>query len=142
MYNRNKKDPENRKLAAEILIQQTPTKDIIMAENQLGVQTRSMMDTQHNNPEQLPVPNPTPTPNLDPQNTALNPVVEQTGLETDNLMEYIRTSSEINLDLYVPDLINTHIGDMIKNRLPTHTSRNHITVNCPMLKDIFSNSAF
>ena len=78
-----------------------------MTDSQLGVQTRSMMDTQCNNPDQLPVPennstlaagDPLPTPNLDPQNLALNPVVELTLIETDNLMEYVRTSSEINLD--------------------------------------------
>ena len=107
--------------------------------------------TQFNNPEQLPDPehnptpatgDPTPTPNLDPQNPALNPVAELTGIETDNLIEYVRTSSEINLDWYVPDLMNTHIRDMIKNRLPTHTSRNHIIVTCLMLKDFFSTSTF
>ena len=122
-----------------------------MADNQWAVQTRSMSDCQCNNPEQLPAPennptpaagDPTPTPNLDPQNPALNPVVELTGIETDNLIEYVRTSSKINLEWYVPDLMNTRIGDMIKNRLPTHTSRNYITVTCPMLKDFFSTSTF
>ena len=119
-----------------------------MADNQLGVQTRSMTDAQHNNPDQLPAPedNPTPTagdPTTTPSlNPALNPVVELTRMETDNLMEYVRTYSNINLDWYVPDLMNTRMRDMIENRLPTHTSRNHITVACPMLKDFFSNSMF
>ena len=84
------------KLSAEIPLQQTSTKNLIMADNQLGVQTRSMMDAQCNNREQLPVPennptpaagDPTPTPNLDPQNPTLNPVVELTRIESDNLME-------------------------------------------------------
>ena len=56
-----------------------------MADSQMGVQTRSMTDGQRNNPDQLPVPennstlavgDPIPTPNLDPQNPALNVVVE------------------------------------------------------------------
>ena len=42
----------------------------------------------------------------------------------------------------LPDLTNTHVRDMIKNRLPTHISRNHITVACPMMKDFFSTSMF
>ena len=131
--------------------------DIIMAENRVGVQTRAMVDAQHNEdqtanpPEQQPAPdatnNPTPatgnpTPNLDHQNPALNPTVELTRIETDSMMEYVRTSSNISLDWYVPDLNNTHVRDMIKNRLPTHTGRNHITVNCPMLKDLFKTSIF
>ena len=110
-----------------------------MAENQLGVQTRSMVDAQckeeqtANHLEQQPVPeatnNPTPTmenptPNQDPQNPALNSTVELTRIEIDNMMEYIRTSSNISLDWYVPDLNNTHMRDMIKNRLLTHTGRN------------------
>ena len=128
-----------------------------MAENQLGVQTRAMVDAKckegqtSNTQEQQPVPeatnNPTPareypTPNLDPRNPALNPVVELTSIETDNMMEYVRTSNNINLDWYVPDLMNTRIRDMIKNRLPTHTGRNYITVTCPMLKDFFGTSTF
>ena len=123
--------------------------NLTMADNQLGVQTRSMMDAQCNNPDQLPDPednptptagDPTPTPNLDPQNPALNPVVELRRMETDNLREYVRTYSNINLDWYVSDLMNTRIRHMIKNRLPNCTSRNHITVTCPMLKDFFCNS--
>ena len=151
LYIRNEKVWRNRKVISRKPIQQSSTKDLIMADNQQGVQTRSMMDAQCNNPEQLQVPennptpaagDPTPTPNLDPQNPALNPVVELTGIETDNLTEYVRTSSETNLDWYVPDLMNTHVKDMIKNRLPTRTSRNHITVTYPMLKDFLSTSMF
>ena len=120
-----------------------------MADNQMGVQTRSMIDTQCH--RQQPVPettnNPTPatenpTPNQDLQNSALYPVVELTRLETENMMEYVRTSSNINLDCYVLDLMNTRIRDMIKNRLPTRTGRNHITITCPMLKEFFNTSMF
>ena len=85
---------------------------------------------------------PTPTPNLDPQSPALSPVVELTKIETDDLIEYVRTSSEINLDWYMSDLRNTHVRDIIKSRVPTCMSQNHITITCPMLKDFFSNSTF
>ena len=102
-----------------------------MADNQLGVQTRSMVDTQHkeeqttNTLEQQPVsettnnPSPAmenPTPNQDLQNPAFSPIVELTRIETDSMMEYVRTSSNINLDWYMPDLMNTRVRDMIRNR--------------------------
>ena len=131
--------------------------DIILAENRLGVQTRSMVDTEHNEdqtanlPGQQPVPDATnnltpaienPTPDLDHQNPALNLTVELTRIETDSMMEYVRTSSNISLDWYVPDLNKTCVRDMIKNRLPTCTSRNHITVTCTMLNDFFKTSSF
>ena len=84
-----------------------------MADNPPGVQTRAMVDAQSkegqtsNTKEQQPIleatNNPTParenpTPNRDPQNPALNPVAELTSIETGKMMEYIRTSSNINLD--------------------------------------------
>ena len=93
-----------------------------MAHSQTGVQTRSMTEAQCKNPDQLLAPEDNPTPaagdptstwNLDPQNPVPNPVVELTRIETDNLMEYVRTSSKINLDWYVPDLMNTCIRDTI-----------------------------
>ena len=116
-----------------------------------------MVDTQHNEeetanpPGQPPVqevannPNPAienPTLNPDHQNPALNPTVELTRVETDSMIEYIRTSSNIGLDWYVPDLNNTCGRDMIKNRLSTRTGRNHITVTRPMLKEFFTTSTF
>ena len=82
VYNRNIKDAGIEKYQQK---KHSSTKDPIMADSQLGVQTRSMTDTQCNNPDQLPVPennstlavgDPIPTPNLDPQNPALNVVVE------------------------------------------------------------------
>ena len=69
--------------------------DNILAENRLGVQTRSMVDAPCNEdqtanpPEQQPVPdatnNPASTtenPNTNPQNLASNPTVELTRMET------------------------------------------------------------
>ena len=116
-----------------------------------------MVDTQHNEeetanpPEQQPVqeitnnPMPAtenPTPNVDHQNPALNPTVELTRMETDNMIDYVRRFSNIGLDWYVPDLNNTRVRDMIKDRLPTSTGRTHITITCPLLRQFFTTSTF
>ena len=79
-----------------------------MAENKLGVQTRSMADAKHTKGENPSEPehqqiqvtgdNPEivrdqPTPNLDEQNqknAALNPTVELTRKDADNIEEYVR----------------------------------------------------
>ena len=98
-----KRTQEIEKLSAEKNIHQTSIKDLTMADNQMGVQTRSMTHAQCNNPDQMPVPednptpaagDPTPTANLDPQNPALNPVVELRGIETSNLIEYVRNPAK------------------------------------------------
>ena len=57
-----------------------------------------------------------PTPNPD-QNAALNPTVELTRVNEENMEEYVRRHSEIGLDWYVPDLNNTRKIDLIKTRL-------------------------
>ena len=128
-----------------------------MAENKLGVQTRSMADAQlieeeiPNQLEHQPVlmntENPTiatdhPTPNLDQQNAALNPTMELTRTDTDNMEEYIRRYSDIGLYWYVPNLSNTCVRDLIRDRLPISTGRTKILVNCPLLREFFTTSTF
>ena len=128
-----------------------------MAENKLGVQTRSMADAQRiedeipNQPEYQPVQmnpyNPKiapdhPTPNLHQQNAALNLTVELTRTDANNIEEYIRRYSNIGLDWYVPNLCNTHMRDLIKNRLPISTGRTKILANCPQLREFFTTSTF
>ena len=117
-----------------------------MAENKLEVQTRSMADAQRieeemsNQLEHQPVqPNTdnrartpeNPTPTIDQQYASLNPVVELTRTDVDNMEVYIRRFSDIGLDWYVPNLCNTHVRDLIKNRLPIRTGKTKILVNCP-----------
>ena len=128
-----------------------------MAKNRLGVQTRLMVDTQRNKnqtantPEQQPVQavinNPTPaienpTPNADPQNPALNPTVELTRMETDNMIDYVRNFSNISLDWYVADLNNSCVRDVLNDRLSTGTGRTKILVTCPLLREFFTTSTF
>ena len=112
-----------------------------MAENKVGVQTRSMADAQRieeeipnqieHQPVQMNTDNPAiasdhPKPNLNQQNAAMNPTVELTRTDADNIEEYIRGHSDIGLDWYVPDLSNTHVRDIIKNRIPINTGRGKI----------------
>ena len=128
-----------------------------MAENKLRVQTRSMADTQcikeeipnqpKHKPVQLNTDNPTrtpenPTPTLDQQNAALNPVAKLTRTYVDNMEEYVRRFIDIGLDWYVPNLCNTHVRDLIKNRLPISTGKTKILVNYPQLRDFFTTSTF
>ena len=83
-----------------------------------------------------------PTPNPDQQNAALNPTVELTRMDDENIEEYIRRHGEIGLDWYVPDLSNTRVRDLIKTRLPIRTGKGRILFNCPQLRDFFSVSNF
>ena len=98
-----------------------------MAENKLGVQTKSMMDAQctegetPNEPEHqqvqmnrdnIEIVRDQLTPNLDQQNAALNPTLELTRTDADNIEEYVRRHSDIDLDWYVPNLVNTRVRDL------------------------------
>ena len=128
-----------------------------MAENKLGVQTRSMANAQHieeetsnqleqkqveMNTDNLGIARDNLTPNLDQQNAALNPTVKLTRTDADNIEEYIRRHSDIGLDWYVPNLSNTRVRDVIKHRLPISTGRGKILFNCPHLRKFFTTSTF
>ena len=83
-----------------------------------------------------------PRSNQVQQNTALNPTVEPTRTDTNGIEEYIRKHSDIGLDWYVPDLSNTHVIDLIKDRLPISTGKDKILFNCPQLREFFTTSTF
>ena len=83
-------------------------------------------------------------PNMDQLNAALNPTVELTRINgnqlvmsDENIEHYVRRHGEIGLDWYVLDLSNTNIRDIIKARLPSKTERGRILFNCPQLRDFF-----
>ena len=108
-----------------------------------------MMDAKCNNLDQLPVPennptpaagDPTPTPNLDPSSIKSSSRTDKNrNWQPDGIHQNIQWNQ---LRLVCTRFMNTRVRDMIKNRPPTHTSRNHITVTCVMLKDFFSTSTF
>ena len=128
-----------------------------MADNRLGVQTRSMVDAQcteeenqnplenqqvqHHNDNIITTPDHL-APNPDQQNAALNPTVELTRTDNDNIEEYIRRHSDIGLDWYVLNLSNTRVRDLIKDGLPISTGRGKILFNCPQLREFFTTSTF
>ena len=92
------------------------------AENDSGVQTRAMTEAQHieeeaqrqldNQHEQAQRENPIAvtgptTPNLGPQDPAMNPTVELHKIGDENIKELIKRQGAISLDWYVPNLSNT-----------------------------------
>ena len=111
-------------------------------DNNIGIQTRAMAEAQHtegeanreltNNPEQA----------QDAPNPAMNPTVDLHRTDDIVIEEFIKRQGTIGLDWYVPDLCNTWVGILIKNRLPINTTQGRILFNCPLLSEFFSTSNF
>ena len=127
-----------------------------MAENQLGVKTRSMTDTQHaekgnqndtehqqmqTNPKIAPDQHQHPH-NPDNQVTIQNPTVKLTRKDVDDVEEYVRRHSDIGLDWYVPNLVNTHVIDLIRNRVPINPGEHKLLFNSPELSQFFTRSCY
>ena len=103
-------------------------------DNNTGVQTRAMAQRIENeaNPEQLQG---TPDP-------AMNPTVELHKTKEEAIKEFVRQHGTIALDWYVPDLCNTRVGDLIKERLPLESTEGRILFSCPPLSEFFKTSNF
>ena len=129
----------------------------IMAEDRSGVQTRAMMEAQHteeetqkqldNQQEQIQRDKPIvipeqATPNLDQQNPTMNPTVELHKTSHENILEFIRRHSVVGLDWYVPNLSNTCVRHLIRDRLPIDAGRGRILFTCPQLREYFTTSTF
>ena len=87
-------------------------------DNNTGIQTRAMAQCIENeaNLEQLQgVPNP-----------AMSPTVELHKTKEEAIKEFISQHSTIALDWYVPDLCNTRVGDLIKERLLLESTEGRI----------------
>ena len=54
----------------------------------------------------------------------------------------MRKSSNIGLDWYVPDLLNTCVIDMIRNKTCMNSRENKVMFNCTELSDYFRISRF
>ena len=111
-------------------------------DNNTGVQTRAMAEAQRvegeanreltNNLEQAQnAPNP-----------AMNPTVDLHKSDDIIIEEFVKRQGTIGLDWYVPDLCNTRVGILIKNRLPIYATQGRIIFNCPPLSEFFSTSNF
>ena len=95
-----------------------------MAENQVGVMTRAMTGahrTEENAGHQQTPADPEivqdQAHNQQNTDTTKNPTVQLTRIDADNLEEFIRNHSDIGLEWYVPNLVNTRIKELIRNRV-------------------------
>ena len=103
-------------------------------DNSTGIQMRAMAQRVENkaNPEQL----------QGTANQAMNPTVELHRTKEEAIEEFVRQHGTIALDWYVPDLCNTRVGDLIKERLPLETTEGTILFSCPPLREFFKTSNF
>ena len=85
-----------------------------------------------NNPEQT----------RDTQSPTMNPTVDLHKTDDIIIEEFVKRQGTIGLDWYVPDLCNTRVGILIKNRLPIYATQGRIIFNCPPLSEFFSKSNF
>ena len=72
----------------------------------------------------------------------MNPTVELHKTKEEAIKEFVRQHSTIALDWYVPDLCNTRVGDLIKERLPLEIPEGRILFSCPQLSEFFKTSNF
>ena len=103
-------------------------------DNNTGIQTRAMAQRIENkaNLEQL----------QGTQDPAMNPTVELHKTKEEAIKEFVRQHGTIALDWYVPDLCNTRVGDLIKERLPLEIAEGRILFSCPSLSEFFKTSNF
>ena len=71
-----------------------------------------------------------------------NPTVKLTRLDTDDMEEFVRRHSDIGLDWYVPNLVNTHVVDLIRNRVPINLGEQKLLFNSPELSEFFTRSCY
>ena len=103
-------------------------------DNKTGIQTRAMAQRVENEAdiEQL----------QDPPNPELNPTVDLHKTKEEAIKEFVRKNGTIALDWYVPDFVNTRVGDLIEQRLPLETTEGRILFSCPTLIEFFPTSNF
>ena len=120
-----------------------------MADNQVGVRTRAMTGAHRidgdagqqrkpTNPEIVP----DQTQHQQITNTTKNPTVQLTRVDTKKLEQFIRDHSDIGLDWYVPNLVNTRVQDLIRNRVQINPGENMIVFNSAELSEFFTRSCY
>ena len=100
-------------------------------DNNTGVQTRAMAEAQGvegeanreltNNQEQT----------RNTQNPTMNPTVDLHKTDDIIIEEFVKRQGTIGLDWYVPDLCNTRVGILIKNRLPIYAPQGRLYSTAP-----------
>ena len=56
--------------------------------------------------------------------------------------EFVRRHSDIGLDWYVPNLVNTRVVDLIRNRVPINLGEHKLLFNSPELSEFFTRSCY
>ena len=124
-----------------------------MAENQLGVKTRAMLETvrregekQKDTEHQQMTLNPEATKNQQEhqynQGAMQNSAVHLTRAEIDDIEKFIKEHSDIGLDWYVPNLANTCVIDLIRNRVLINPGEQKLLFNSPELSEFFTRSCY
>ena len=72
----------------------------------------------------------------------MNPTVEIHRTKEETIEEFVQQHGTIALEWYVPDLCNTRVGDLIKDRLSLDTTEGRILFSCPPLSEFFKTSNF
>ena len=93
-----------------------------MPTDNTGVQTRAMAQRTDSEPQET-------------QNQNVNPTVEL-------YKDFVRKHGTIALDWYVPNFLNSRVGDLIEQRLPIETADGRIVFSCPTLSEFFRTSNF
>ena len=88
-------------------------------------------------PDQLHHPH-----NRNTQGIVQNPTVQLTIMDADNMEEYVRKHSDIGLDWNVPNLVNTCVIDLIRNRVQINPGENKLVFNSPELSEFFTRSCY
>ena len=101
-------------------------------DNNTGIQMRAMAQDIENeaNPAQL----------QGAPNTVMNPTVELHKTKEEAINEFVRQHGTIALDWYVPDLCNTRVGDLMKERPQLESTEGRILFSCPPLSEFFKTS--
>ena len=80
--------------------------------------------------------------NLETQGAIQNPGVELTRIDQNDMEEYVRKYSNIGLNWYVPNLLNSRVVDMIRNNIHSDPREKRILFNSIELSEFFTISCF
>ena len=111
-------------------------------ENDTSVQTRAMEKRREEGAQKQTNPStPIGTGVQETHDPAVGNQVEDK-TEDEVIEELMRKDCSIGLDWYVPNLYNTQVREIIRQRLPIPTREGRILFNCPMLEKHFDTANF
>ena len=113
-----------------------------MVENQIGVKTRAMTEAQQQQASANPEIVPEQTQHQQNTDPTRNPTIQLIRIDTDKLEEFVRNHSEIGLEWYVPNLVNTQVKELIRNRVQINPGENKIVFNSTELSEFFTRSCY